>query len=229
MWFSDDANATDWTAAVDHLRAADPVMAGVIGAVGPCTLRRRRDHFVVLCQAVFSQQLSVAGAATLFGRFRDHFPSRRPTPERVIEFLTTADPATIRLCGLSRQKHAYVLDVARHFRDGLLPTSRFGRMSDEQIIESLTQIKGIGQWTAEMFLIFVLNRTDVLPVDDLGLQKGVARAYGLHKLPTSAELRQIGRAWEPYRSVATWYLWRLPATAAGADAVASRSPAGGPV
>ncbi len=211
MWFSDVAGPTDWTPAVDHLRAVDPVLAGVIATVGPCTLRRRRDYFVVLCQSIVSQQLSVAGATTLFGRFRDHFPGRRPTPGRVIEFLRTADPATIRLCGLSRQKHAYVLDVARHFRDRLLPTGRFASMDDEAIIHSLTAVKGIGRWTAEMFLIFVLNRPDVLPVDDLGLRKGVERAYGLSGLPTAAELRQIGRPWEPYRSVATWYFWRLPA------------------
>jgi DNA-3-methyladenine glycosylase II len=211
MWFTDPVRQPDWSPAVDHLRRADSVLARVIDAVGPCTLHPRRDHFVVLCKAIFSQQISVAGAATLFGRFRDRFPQRRPTPDRVIAFLTDGDPAVIRFCGLSRQKQAYVLDLARHFRERTLPTARFGRMDDEQIIESLTAIRGIGRWTAEMFLIFVLNRPDVLPVDDLGLRKGVQRAFGLPALPTMGQLRDAAEIWKPYRSVATWYLWRLPA------------------
>jgi len=213
MWFTDSPRRPDWSAALEHLRRADPVLGRAIDAVGPCTLHPRRDHFVVLCKAIFSQQISVAGAATLFGRFRDQFPQRRPTPGRVITFLTDGDPAVIRFCGLSRQKQAYVLDLARHFRDRTLPTTRFGRMDDEQIIESLTAIRGIGRWTAEMFLIFVLNRPDVLPVDDLGLRKGVQRAFGLPALPTVGQLRDGARAWQPYRSVATWYLWRLPVQA----------------
>ena len=214
MWFTTPPRQPDWTLALDHLRAADPVLGGVIEAVGPCTLHPRRDYFVVLCKAIVSQQISVAGAATLFGRFRDQFPQRRPTPQRTIDFLTTADPATIRFCGLSRQKQAYILDLARHFLDGSLPTARFARMEDEQIIEALDGISGIGRWTAEMFLIFVLSRPDLLPVDDLGLRKGVQRAYGLGALPTSPDLRRIAEPWRPYRSIATWYLWRLPVQAA---------------
>ena len=214
MWFSDPPRQPDWGAATAALAAADPTMAAVVdavtAAVGPCTLHRRRDYFVVLCKAIFSQQISVAGATTLFGRFRDQFPHRRPTPQRTIDFLTTADPDLIKSCGLSRQKAAYVLDLARHFRDGTLPTAQFGSMGDEEIIAALTGIRGIGRWTAEMFLIFVLNRPDVLPVDDLGLRKGYQRAYGVPTLPTLAELRVAGERWRPYRSIATWYLWRLP-------------------
>ncbi len=211
MWFTDPPRRPDWSVAVDALSRADPVLAGVIAAVGPCTLHPRRDYFVVLCKAIFSQQISVAGATTLFGRFRDHFPQRRPTPQRVIDFLTTADPAVIKSCGLSRQKQAYVLDLARHFLDHTLPTDRLGRMDDEQVIASLTAIRGIGRWTAEMFLIFVLNRADVLPVDDLGLRKGAQLAYKLASLPTLGELRERGNLWRPYRSIATWYLWRFVA------------------
>lgn len=211
MWFTEPARRPDWTAAVEHLRQADPVLAGVIAAVGPCTLQRRRDYFVVLAKAIFSQQISVAGATTLFGRFRDQFPQRRPTPARAIEFLTTGDPALIRSCGLSRQKQAYVIDLALRFRDGSLPTARFSQMHDEAVIESLTAVKGIGRWTAEMFLIFVLSRPDVLPVDDLGFRKGAQRAYGLSELPDVGRLRQLGDRWRPYRSIATWYLWRMPA------------------
>jgi DNA-3-methyladenine glycosylase II len=214
MWFTDPARQPDWAPAVAALRRADPALRPIVDAVGPCTLHPRRDHFVVLCKAIFSQQISVAGAATLFSRFRDQFPQRRPTPQRTIDFLTSADPALVRHCGLSRQKQAYVLDLARHFRDRTVTTSKFSRLDDEQVIEALTGVRGIGRWTAEMFLIFVLNRTDVLPVDDLGLRKGVQRAYGLATLPTVAELRARGEAWRPYRSVATWYLWRCLSTVA---------------
>ena len=210
MWFTDRPDRPDWSAAERHLRAADPVLAAVIDRVGPCTLHPRRDHFVVLCQAIFSQQLSVAGATTLFNRFRLHFPQRRPTPERVVTFLTTADPALIRACGLSRQKQAYVLDLAERFRDRALPT-RFGQLDDEAVIAALTGVKGIGRWTAEMFLIFVLNRPDVLPVDDLGLRKGTQRAFGDDTLPSLGQMRTLGERWKPYRSIATWYLWKLPA------------------
>ena len=184
MWFSDPSRASDWSAATDHLGAVDPVLAELIAVVGPCTLHPRRDYFIVLCKAIFSQQISVAGATTLFGRFRDQFPRRQPTPGRVIDFLTTADPALVKYCGLSRQKQAYVLDLARHFRDGLLPTDRFARMDDEQIIASLTAVRGIGRWTVEMFLIFVLNRPDLLPVGRPGPRKSMQRAYGLGSIPT---------------------------------------------
>ena len=215
MWFDDPAARPDWTAATAALSAADPALgraiAAVVAATGPCTLHPRRDYFNVLCQSIFSQQISVAGAATLYGRFRDQFPARRPTPRRVIEFLTAGDPDVIRWCGLSRQKQAYVLDLARHFATRKLPTGRFADMPDEEVIAALDGVKGIGRWTAEMFLIFVLNRPDVLPVDDLGLRKSAQRAYGLAALPSVAAVRKLGEIWRPYRSVATWYLWRLPA------------------
>ena len=222
MWFNDAVPGGDWAAATAALAAADPALGRVIAAVGPCTLRPRRDHFVVLCQSIFSQQISVAGAASLFGRFRDQFPLRRPTPRRTIDFLTSADGELVRWCGLSRQKQAYVLDLARHFAAGQLPVGRFGRMDDEAIIAALCRVRGVGRWTAEMFLIFVLNRPDVLPVDDLGFGKGAQRAYGLASLPTAADLRQMGERWRPYRSIATWYLWRLPARSGSAASAVKR-------
>lgn len=197
-----------WHAGHRHLRKADPGLRDIIKAVGPCTLKPRRDYFVVLCKSIFSQQISTKVAAVLFGRFCDQFPCRRPTPARVIKLLTTADPETIRACGLSRQKQAYILDLAEHFATGKLPTVRFSRMDDEAIIEALDDVKGIGRWTAEMFLIFVLNRPDVFPVDDLGLRKGVQRLHGLPSMPTTKQLAPYGERWRPYRSLATWYLWR---------------------
>ena len=209
MWFASSAVQPDWFAARRHLRKVDPVMAAVIKQVGPCTLRPRRDPFVVLCSAIFNQQLSVAAAATLFNRFRDQFPRRRPTPPATVAFLTTADPQLIKQCGISRQKQAYLVDLARHFVDGRLQTTRLGKWTDEEVIEHLTQVNGIGRWTAEMFLMFTLNRPDVLPVDDLGLLKGVQRAYDLPALPTKDQVRERAEPWRPYRTVATWYLWRM--------------------
>src|SRR5690349_16338823 len=176
MWLEKPPRRPDWSAAIKHLRR-DPVMRRIIARVGPCTLAPRRDFFVVLCKSIFTQQISTKIAAVLFGRFREQFPRRRPTPQRVGKFLRDGDADLIKRCGLSRQKRAYVLDLADHFVRGEIPTRRFARMSDDEIIESLTRVNGIGRWTAEMFLIFVLNRSDVWPVDDLGLQESYKRHY----------------------------------------------------
>src|ERR1051325_7522595 len=173
MWFEPPPADPDWKRAARHLRRADPVLAKVIDRVGPCTLHPRRDYFVVLCKAIFTQQISTPVAAVLFGRFRELFPLRRPTPALVAEALANNHVEVLRKCGLSRQKAAYLQDLSRHFLDGRVPTRRLGRMSDEEVIEALVEVKGIGRWTAEMFLIFTLNRPDVLPVDDLGLREGV--------------------------------------------------------
>jgi DNA-3-methyladenine glycosylase II len=197
----------DWTPACRHLRRRDPTLRAVIDRVGPCTLAPRRDYFVVLCKAIFTQQISTAVATTLFGRFRDLFPKRRPTPTLTLELLK-GDPAVLRHCGLSRQKAVYVMDLARHFADGEIPTRLLGRMDDEAVIESLTRVKGIGRWTAEMFLIFTLNRPDVLPVDDLGLREAVREVFKLSERPNAADLYAIAELWKPYRTLATWYLWR---------------------
>jgi DNA-3-methyladenine glycosylase II len=205
------AGHPQWKKAQRHLERVDPVMRRLIKSVGPCPVPPRRDYFVVLCNAIFSQQISTKVAAVLFGRFRNKFPNRRPTPKLVVELLTKANEQEIRSCGLSRQKQSYILDLAQHFADGKIPTHRFRNMSDEEIIEALTQVRGIGRWTVEMFLIFVLNRTDVLPVDDFGLRGGFQRAYGLRKHPTPAQMVRRAECWRPYRSLGTWYLWRQPA------------------
>ena len=209
MWFNDAVRPDDWSPALRHLRR-DPVLAALIKTVGPCTLKPRKDYFVVLCKAIYSQQISTKVAATLFGRFRDLFPQRRPTPARVIEVLSSTERSHLAYCGLSRQKHAYLLDLARHFVDGRIPTARLSRMPDEAVIQSLTQVHGIGRWTAEMFLMFVLNRPDLLPVDDLGLRNNAQRAYALSTPVTAKALTALGEGWRPYRTVASWYLWRLP-------------------
>lgn len=208
MWFESAPRYPDWSRALTHLRKHDPDMRKLIARVGPCTLHPRRDYFVVLCKSIFTQQISTKVATTLFGRFRDQFPMRRPTPRRVVTFLGNGNDELIRTCGLSRQKRAYVLDLAQRFCAGDIPTRRFAHMSDEAIIDTLTQVNGIGRWTAEMFLIFVLNRPDVLPVDDLGVRDGAKLVYGLKDRPIAKDLLAIGERWRPYRTIATWYLWR---------------------
>jgi DNA-3-methyladenine glycosylase II len=210
-WFDETLNGDPWFSAQKHLAEVGPPMLELIQRVGACTLRPRRDYFVVLAKAIFSQQISTKVADVLFGRFRDQFPGRRPTPEKTIALFR--DPAAARLCGLSRQKEAYILDLARHFANGSIPTRKLSSMSDEDVIEALTCVKGIGQWTAEMFLIFTLNRGDVLPVDDLGLRAAAKRVYNLRTLPDAKRLRKLAEPWAPYRSIATWYLWRGTAPA----------------
>jgi DNA-3-methyladenine glycosylase II len=212
VWFDQTDRLTRWDEAARHLARADPVLGRVIKRVGPCTLAPRRDYFVVLCKAIFTQQISTTVAAVLFGRFRDLFPMRRPTPGLVLEALKTRPAEVIRHCGLSRQKAEYVRDLAQHFVDGRIPTRRLASMDDEAVIEALVNVKGIGRWTAEMFLIFTLNRPDVLPVDDLGLQEGVREIYGLGDRVKGKVLAGRCEDWRPWRTVATWYVWRRGAS-----------------
>ncbi len=208
MWFNPPPNAPDWQPALRHLRKVEPALRPIIRKVGPCTLHPRRDYFIVLCQSIFTQQISTRVAAVLFNRFRDLFPQRRPTPTAVLKLLHTAPEETIRSVGLSRQKRAYIENLARHFVEGKVPVRRFARMSDEEIIDCLTDVKGIGRWTVEMFLIFVLNRPDVLPVDDLGLREGVRKLFDLSERPRPGEVTERAERWRPWRTVATWYIWR---------------------
>ena len=121
----------------------------------------------------------------------------------------------LRKCGLSRQKASYLQDLSRHFLDGRIPTRRLGRMGDEEVVESLVEVKGIGRWTAEMFLIFTLNRPDVLPLDDLGLREGVREVYGLPERPGAKALSELAERWRPFRTVGTWYVWRRATVFAG--------------
>jgi DNA-3-methyladenine glycosylase II len=146
-------------------------------------------------------------AATLWQRFRCLFPHKRPTPKRVLQILQ-GDPERVRGCGVSRQKRGYLLDLSQKFIDRHIPFRKFAGMTDDEVMQSLIQVKGIGRWTAEMFLMFVLNRPDVLPVDDLGLQEAMKRAYKLKQRPTKEQMVKLAEPWRPWRSVATWYLWR---------------------
>ena len=207
MWFDQPCEQPNWAEAARHLSRADPTLGAVIRRVGPCTLAPRRDYFVVLCKSIYNQQISTKVAAVLFSRFRRQFPRQRPTPAAVLEFLS-GDPQKIRAVGLSRQKAIYLRDLAGHFIDGRIPTRKLCRLDDEAVIEALIGVKGIGRWTAEMFLMFVLNRPDVLPVDDLGLREGVRDIYGLVERPTPSQVIEMGEKWRPFRTVATWYVWR---------------------
>jgi DNA-3-methyladenine glycosylase II len=207
MWFDQTDSSDCWIAGAKHLAGIDPRLRKIIKKVGPCPLRPRRDYFVVLCKAIYSQQISTRVAAVLFGRFRQQFPGKRPTPALVIRLLD-GDPARLKTCGLSRQKMKYLRDLADHFVFARIPTRRLAAMSDQEVIDALVRVHGIGRWTAEMFLMFVLNRTDVLPVDDLGLRDAVKDVYGLKQRPTAKELTALAEGWRPWRSLATWYLWR---------------------
>ena len=198
----------DWSEAERFLSRGDPVMRQLIKRVGPCTLAPRRDYFVKLCQSIFAQQLSTKVASVLFGRFRDQFPMRRPTPGRVLAFLRSGDEELIRKVGLSRQKRVYVEDLAARFARGEIQTKKLASMGDEGIVQALIPVKGVGRWTVEMFLIFSLNRPDVWPVDDLGVRKGWQVVYGLAEMPGRNELMGLGERFRPWRSVAAWYLWR---------------------
>jgi len=192
--------------ALAHLRHADPVLGGIIERVGPCRLEARRwgTHYDALVRSIVFQQLSGKAAGTIHDRFRALYPARRPRPDLV---LATSD-AELRGAGLSRQKIGYLRDLSARVADRSLPLAHLGRLPDDAIIEHLVQVKGIGRWTVQMFLMFRLGRPDVLPELDLGVQNAIQRAYGLRRRPTPKEVLKIGEPWRPWASVASWYLWR---------------------
>lgn len=192
--------------AVRHLQRADPVLAAVITHHGPhrFELRTGGSHFDAIARAIVSQQLSVKAASTIHGRYRALYDGAGGAPDVVARI----PEAQLREAGLSRQKISYIQDLARRVASSELDLDRVDEMSDDELIARLTAVKGVGTWTAQMFLMFRLGRLDVLPVLDLGIQKAVQRAYRLRKRPTVPRLEKIARAWAPYRTIACWYLWR---------------------
>ncbi len=196
----------NYRSSVTYLKRCDPVLAQVIEAVGPCRITLRTDgtHFQALTRSIVFQQLSGKAAGTILGRFNDLFPDRLATPALVL----AASDDTLRGVGLSRQKLAYMRDLSQKVLAGDLPLADVDSMSDDDLIAHLVQVKGIGRWTAQMFLMFRLGRRDVLPELDLGIQNAVKRAYRMRKRPTPRQLRKIGARWSPHASVASWYLWR---------------------
>ena len=192
-------------AALAHLRAADQVLARLIDQIGPYALQRDPGHFYALLSSIVSQQISVRAAATIMGRIEALFPDGTSVTAAGVLALGT-EP--LRAAGLSGMKTRYVLDLAERVAVGQLDLDHIATLDDEAVIAELVQVKGIGRWTAEMFLIFSLGRPDVLPVADLGLRAAVRLHYGLAELPTRDESHALGAPWAPYRTVATWYLWR---------------------
>jgi DNA-3-methyladenine glycosylase II len=196
----------DTRRAVAHLKRADPRLAQVIARVGPCRFEPRAEgtHFGAVARAIVYQQLSGKAAGTIHGRFHALYGGRAPEPA---ELLATADEP-LRAAGLSRQKVAYLRDLAARVAAGDVPLDRVEALGDDEVVAALTRVKGVGRWTAQMFLMFRLGRPDVLPDLDLGVQKAIQLAYGRRAMPKPADVLRIGAPWAPYRTVAAWYLWR---------------------
>ena len=193
---------------MEHLANADPVMAAIVDAHGRLDEEGRRrgrpaDAYGALLRSVVGQQLSTKAARTIYGRLAGLYGDRAPSPEELIE----TDPDRLRAVGLSRAKASYLRSLAEHVVSGQLELDRLDELPDEEVAAQLTAVKGLGQWTADMFLIFYLRRPDVLPVGDLGVRRAVQIAYGLDQLPTPKELAQIAEPWRPHRSLASLYLW----------------------
>jgi len=196
--------------AIAHLRAADPVLAGLMDAVGDLPDPRAGrpnldDHYGALVRAITGQQLSVRAAAAIYGRLIERFGGRPPTPAQIL----ADDPEQLRAAaGLSRAKVGFLRSLAEHVVSGELELERLDELDDEQVIAELTAVKGLGVWSAHMFLMFHLQRPDVLPVGDLGVRRAIERAYALDALPAAAEMESIAQPWRPHRTLACRYLWR---------------------
>lgn len=181
----------------------DPILEKIIDRVGEFKFKKRNHHFAVLVESIISQQLATSAAEAIFSRFKALY-SDFPTSTDILFTRKTK----LRSVGLSGMKIDYLKDLSKHIKEGTLEIKKLPKMSDEDVITQLMQVKGIGRWTAEMFLIFSLGRMDVFPVGDLGLRKGVQLAFSLKELPKPKETEKFGDRWRPYRSVATWYLWK---------------------
>jgi DNA-3-methyladenine glycosylase II len=190
--------------ALQHLKTADPVMGTIIERIGPYKMQYRDPSFQTLVRSIVYQQLSGKAALTIFNRLTVAAKADPLTPESILKLR----PARMRTLGLSKQKLTYIRELARMTRDGAVRFEHPKSTEDAAIIQHFTQVKGIGVWTAQMFLIFALRRLDVLPTGDLGVRAAMKKAYNLPELPTPAEMEQIAAAWRPYCSVASWYLWR---------------------
>src|SRR5688572_24805740 len=191
-----------WDRAKRALARRDPVMAGIMRAHPKIFLARRGEPFLTLARAIVGQQISVKAAQSVWDRLV--LCVGEVSPGKVL----SRERQLLRACGLSDRKTEYIADLAQHFADGAIHVQRWPEMSDEGIIAELVQVRGIGRWTAEMFLIFSLLRPDVFPLDDLGLQKAMRISYFKNRKVSAGRMRKLGEAWRPWRSVATWYLWR---------------------
>jgi DNA-3-methyladenine glycosylase II len=189
--------------AVRHLKNSDPILRAIIESVGPCRMEFGPPEFHSLAEAIVYQQLNGKAAVTIFKRFTE-LAGEPLTPQGILKL----SGAQMRSAGLSKQKSSYLRDMAERAARGDLDFSRLPEMTDEEIVKHLTQVKGVGVWTAHMFLIFTLRRANVLPTGDYGIQMAIKKHYKKRKLPKPEQMEKIARPWEPYRSVACWYLWR---------------------
>lgn len=189
-----------------HLRLHDPILAPVINQTGPCTIMPHDNYYQELVESIIGQQLNVKAAATINRRFVELFDGRFPLPEQILHVAAQ----DLRSAGLSRAKVSYIQNLAQHIVAGELEITALPSLTNEKVIAELTAVKGIGEWTAHMFLIFSLGRLNVLPVGDLGVRTGIMRLYTLPSLPDADTMRQIAAqgSWHPYESVASWYIWQ---------------------
>ena len=197
----------EWSQAVEHLCAADPKLAGLIAQVGPCSMQIPHDFsiFYSLARSIVYQQLAGSAASAILARVEGLFPKGHMTPKNLLAM----DDTALRAAGLSQNKMLALRDLAAKCLDGTVPTKRaLVRMADEEIIERISRVRCIGRWTVEMMLIFRLGRPNVLPVDDYGVRKGMQRLYRMRELPKKDAMRRRARKWEPWCSVASWYMWR---------------------
>jgi DNA-3-methyladenine glycosylase II len=195
--------------AIQHLKRSDPVLSAIICRVGEYSIQFREPDFEALVKSIVSQQLSGRVATVIFGRLSTAL-NGKVTPAGILKLR----PAKMRSLGLSGAKTAYIRDLARHTRDGAIVFEELSELPDEEVIARLTQVKGIGVWTAHMFLMFALRRTNVLPVGDLGIRAAIRKAYALEEMPAPKDVEAIAANWHPYCTVASWYLWRSLDTAA---------------
>ena len=189
--------------AIQHLRRSDPVLAAIIERVGDYSIQFREPGFETLVRSIVYQQLSGRVASVIFGRLLAATGGKL-TPQNVLKLR----PSRMRALGLSTQKTVYIRDLARLTRDGVVRFEDLAHAADAEVIEHLTQVKGIGVWTAQMFLMFALRRPDILPTGDLGIRNAMRKAYGLEQVPSPAEMEELGARGRPYCTVASWYLWR---------------------
>lgn len=190
--------------AIKHLKKSDPVIAGIIQRVGPYAMEYREPSFESLVRSIVYQQLSGRVASVIFGRLHAAAGQEQLTPAGIMRLR----PDKMRKLGLSGQKTLYIRELAKHTKRGSIVFEDLPESDDAVVIEHLTRVKGIGVWTAQMFLMFALRRTDVLPVADLGIRSAMKKAYGLNDLPKPDEMEKIAECWKPYTSIACWYLWR---------------------
>lgn len=191
--------------AAKHLAATDKVLAPVIKRAGLCTIRPHTDYYWELVDSIISQQLSVKSATAIERRFQELFKSKAPTPDQIL----VMPDEKLRQAGLSGAKVQYVKSLAQHIRDGKLELEKLNKLSNDEIVGELAAVKGIGEWTAHMFLMFAIARLDVLAVGDLGIKIGIQKLYGLPSLPTAEEITTLAKKnnWHPYETVACWYIW----------------------